>query len=255
MSLRENVSRHSTHMYGRSPVSARFGWSICGFAGKGKGQGRDGSSLTSKEMALQVLCVEISLGAVGTRELSISILLGNLGLSRTPRRRGSGSAGGAGQDAPTTLRTDNVSRLLSLRKHARLRHQRALRIGRVHTRLRRHHTTGGHGAQDWRHPTARRWSRRDRLRVGHGRGGRLRQHGGRGRVGLRGLLVRVASHHRVRAPSSVLGRWRRVRGHTAVGNWGVRCGWSARRVRVTGIRVVRMLLRLLLLLLLLHLEV
>ena len=212
---------------------------------------RKWDSLTSKQMALQVLCVEISLGAVGTRELSISILLGDLGLSRTPRRRGSGSAGGAGQDAPTTLRTDNMSRLLSFGEHARLRHEWALRVGRVHAWLGRHDTTGGHGAQDGRHPTARRGSRRDRLRVRDGRGGRLRQHGRRGRVGLRGLLVWVASHHRVRAPSSVLGRWRRVGSHTAVRNWGVGCGWSARRVRVTGVRMVRMLLRLLLLLLLL----
>ena len=64
----------------------------------------------SEEMAVQGLGMQVSLGAVRTRELSIGILLGNLALGLS--RSGSGSCGpawGAGKDASTALRADHTS--------------------------------------------------------------------------------------------------------------------------------------------------
>ena len=69
--------------------------------------------LTAKKVALQVLCVEVSLGAVRAREFAICILDRNHSALRSSSgSRGSRTARGAGQDTAAALRSDYVSRLL-----------------------------------------------------------------------------------------------------------------------------------------------
>lgn len=180
-------------------------------------------------MALQVLRVQIRLGAVRAREFSVSVLLGDLalGLSRTSSRR-RGPARGAGQNASASLRADNMSRLLAVGHHRSLRHQRALAIRRVHARL-GHDSTGRHGAEDrWGPATSGSGGGSNRLRV-RGRGGGLRHHARRG-TGIRLLLVRVVAHDGIRAGAArVLRGRRRVASHGARGTRGVgrrRCSRS-----------------------------
>ena len=113
----------------------------------------EGSSLilTSKEMALQVLGVQVCLGAVRARELAVRILDRNNGALR---RTGSGGGGGrpagsAGKNAPAALRAHDVGWLLRVLKDRVGLHQRTGTIRRGDAGL-RHDAAGGHRAQDGR---------------------------------------------------------------------------------------------------------
>lgn len=172
-----------------------------------------------------MLGVQVSLGTVRARKLSIGILLWDLalGLGRSRSRRG-GPAWGAGQDSSPTLRPDHVCGLFALGHHRRLRHQWALAIGRVHSRL-GNDSTGRHRAKGGRGPTAGRGrSRSDRLGMRRRSGG-LRQHGRRS-AGVRLLRVRVVAHNGIGAAAS---RVLRRRGWVA--RHGARGGRRAGRCR------------------------
>jgi hypothetical protein len=160
--------------------------------------------------------MQVGFGAVRAGELSIGILLRNLVLSlgRPSSRRG-GPAWGAGQNASAALRADHMGRCIALGHHGSLRHQRALRIGRVHAGL-GHDSTRGHRAEDgWGAAAGRGRGGSDGLRVRGGRG-RLGDHTRRSaRVGL--LRVRVVAHDGVVAAARILLRRGRVAGHGARG--------------------------------------
>ena len=176
-----------------------------------------------------MLRVQIGLGTMRARKLSVSVFLRDLVLGRCRASGRSGRPpGGTGQDAAATLRTNHMGWLLAVLEDRGLWHQRALRIGRGHARL-RHDTASRHGAQHRRDTATGRRSRGNGLRVGRGHRG-LGQHAGRGRVRLVRLLVRVVGHHLVGASPSVLGRRRRIAAHVGAGSVG--SSWSARRVRV-----------------------
>lgn len=163
-----------------------------------------------------MLRMKISLGAVGARELSIGVLLGDLGLrSASPSSGRRGAARGTRKNTASSLGAYDMSRLLAVgREHRRLRHQRTLSVGRVHAGL-GHLASSGHGPENRRDAPARRRRRRDGLGMNSGSGG-LRHHGRRSRVALLLLLllVRVVRHHLVAAASGILA-WRRgrVRSH------------------------------------------
>lgn len=60
--------------------------------------------LTSQEMALEMLGMEVSLGAVGAWEFAISVLHGNHGvLGTSASGRGSRSSRSAGKDTASSL--------------------------------------------------------------------------------------------------------------------------------------------------------
>ena len=197
------------------------------------------TALTSEKMTLQMLRVEVSLGAVRARELPVGILLGDLGL-------GSASSGGGRRrtsrstrkNTTSSLRTDHMSGLFAVgREHRWLRHQRALAVGRVHARL-GHLTSSGHGPEDRGDTPAGRRRGRNGLRM-NSRSRGLGHHGRRGRVTLLRLLllVRVVRHHLVAATAGVLaGRRRRVRSHVL----GDRCigARSSRAVLVATVSVL-----------------
>lgn len=111
-----------------------------------------------------MLRVEVRLGAVRARELSVRILDGRH-LALAVNLTDGSAARSAREDTPTALAPNDVGRLLALLKGALLHHGAAVRhdAGLVHD--------AGHGPQDGSTSTARR-SRRDGLRVGH-RLGRL----------------------------------------------------------------------------------
>jgi hypothetical protein len=198
--------------------------------------------LTSKKMPLQVLGVEVRLGAVRARELSVGILLGNLGLrdasSGSWRRR---TARGTWEDSPTALRTNHMGWLLTLRrKHRRLRHHGTLSVGRVHALLGDLHAGSGHRPKNRRHAPCL-GSRCDRLRVNRSRG--CLRHHARSRRVLLLLLVRVG-HHLLIATTLLLlllllllrGRGR-IRRHVGRSNRRVRGGRGPRSVRVATVWV------------------
>lgn len=186
-------------------------------------------------MTLQVLGVQVRLGAVRARELAICVLDRD---NRVLRGRGTGggssrTTGGAGQDAAAALGTNNVSGLVVFTKDTVLRHHRARTVGRADAVL-AHEATRRHGAQDRRTAAARR-SGRDGLRV---RGSR----GGTGHHGLGGTVagvrrVGVLSHRVHAAASAGLGALR-VAGRQVVRRvWRVRRS-GARRVRVATIKTL-----------------
>jgi hypothetical protein len=186
--------------------------------------------LTAQEMALQVLGVQVRLGAVRARKLAIGILDGNDGVLRS-RGAGSGSsrtAGSAGQDATATLRSNDVSRLLSVLHDTVGLHQRARTVGRRDAGL-AHETARRHGTQDRRTATTS-GSGSNRLGV-RGGGSRLRHHGRRGAILLR-VRVRVLGHARVHAAATARLRGLRIAGRQVVGRV-----WRVGRTRARGMRV------------------
>lgn len=185
-----------------------------------------------------MLCMKVCLGAVRARKLAVRILLRNLRLrvacSGSGCRRASRSAR---QNSTPSLRADDVSRLIALRKeHGRLGHEWALAVRRVHAGL-RHHASRRHGPEDRRHTPTRGWRRGDRLRMDSCSRG-LRHHGRSGRISLLLLLVWVVRNHLVTTtPGSLTRRGRRIRGHV-VRTRGIRSCWSSRTIVVTSIRVL-----------------
>ena len=77
MSLREKVSLHRWHMYGRSPVSVSESKNKSQLQIFAKSVSDKGLELTSEEMSLEVLGVEIGLITVRTRVFTVSIFLWN----------------------------------------------------------------------------------------------------------------------------------------------------------------------------------
>lgn len=150
-----------------------------------------------------MLRVEVSLRTVGAREFAVCILLWNdRVLGSTATCLGGGSAGGAGQNAATTLRSYDVSRLLAVLEQGLLvRHHGASAVWGRQTRL-RHYSACRHGAEYRR---SRGWSRRDRLGV-RGRDRSLRHH--RRRYGIALLRLLILVRHHVRTASRTGVRWR-----------------------------------------------
>lgn len=154
--------------------------------------GDGSSSLTSEQVALEVLGVKIGLRAVRAGEFPIRILDGDNGaLGGAGPGSGSGrSSRGAGKDASAALGADNMRRLVTV-LHDRIGlHHGAGSVGRRDTGL-RHDAARRHRAQDGRATTAS-GSGGNRLRMRGGRGG-LRHHGGRGTVAMV-WGVRVLAH-------------------------------------------------------------
>lgn len=169
-------------MYGRSPVSVQKFFVL---KGPGEKIGRvvrlkkgDGTKfqLTTEEMTLQVLGVQVRLVAVRAREFAIGILLRDLALT-VPSTRGcsGGASWGAGENTATALGTDHMGRLLTLGEHLLLGHQGALCVRRVHTLLLAHDASGGHGSKNGGYTTAGGRGRGDSLGVRR-RGSGLRKH-------------------------------------------------------------------------------
>jgi len=100
----------------------------------------------SEKVTLQVLRVQVRLGAVRARELAVGVLDWNDGLlSSGSTSLGRGRAtGSAGQNATATLGANDVSGLVAIRQRLLLHHAGA--VGRLNSRL-GHDTAGGHGAQ------------------------------------------------------------------------------------------------------------
>lgn len=185
-------------------------------------------------MALEMLGVQVRLGAVRARELAIGILDGNDGVLRgRGASSGSGrSAGSAGQDATAALRTNNVSRLLSILEDAVGLHQGAGSVGRRDAGL-AHETARRHGTQDRRAATTSRGGSNGLRVSGGGRG--LRHHGSRGAVGLVRRRVGVLGHARVHAAAGTsLGGLRITRRHVVGRVWRV-WGPGARGMRVASV--------------------
>jgi len=160
---REGVAAENTHV-----------WAITG---------------VSQEMALQMLGMEVSLGAVRAREFAISVFHGDHSVLGTGASgRGGRSSRSAGKDTASSLGTNNVSRRLTLRHDGLRLHERSRTIGRSNTRL-GHDATRRHRSQHRRTATTGRgW--RDGLRM-RGSSGRLGHHGGRSAIALgRRVLVR-----------------------------------------------------------------
>jgi hypothetical protein len=160
--------------------------------------------LTSKKMPLQVFGVEVRLRAVRARELSVGILLGNLGLrdasSSSWRRR---TSRGTWEHSPSALRTNDMGWLLTLRrKHRRLRHHGTLSVGRVHARLGHLHAGSGHRPKNRRHASPCLGRRCYRLRVNRSRG--CLRHHARSRRVLLLLLVRVGHHLLIATTADIL---------------------------------------------------
>jgi hypothetical protein len=160
-------------------------------------------------MTLQVLGMKVRLGAVRARELSVRILLRDLGLrsasSGSGRRRTSRSTR---KNAASSLGAYHMSGLLAVWQEHR-RRQRTLWVGRVHARL--GHLAGSrHEPKNRRHPSA--WGCRTCDGLGMNRGSRLL------------LLVGVVRHRLVTPTTGILARGRgRVRSHVR-GDWSVRAG-------------------------------
>jgi hypothetical protein len=143
----------------------------------------------SQKMALEMLGMEVSLGAVRAREFAISVLHGNHGvLGASTGGRGSRSSRSTWKDTASSLGANNVSRRLTLGHDGLRLHKRSRAIGRRNTRL-GHDATRRHRSQHRRTATTGRgW--RDRLRM-RGSSGRLGHHGSRGAIALgRRVLVR-----------------------------------------------------------------
>lgn len=185
----------------------------------------------AQKMALQVLGVQIGLGAVRARKLAIGILDGN---DRVLCSRGTGGGSsratrGAGQDTSATLRAYHMSRLLRVAQDTVVGHERTRPVGRADAIL-AHETTGRHGTQDRRSATtSRRGSDGLRVRV-------RRSSGGAGHHGLRSAVAGVRRvgvlSHRVHAASSTgLGALR------VAGRQVVRRVWRVRRTSARSVRV------------------
>lgn len=181
-------------------------------------------------MALQVLGVEIGLGAVRAGEFSVCILDRDDGvLCASSRSLSSRPSGSAGQDSTTSLRSNNVGRLLAVLEERVGLHQRTGAIRRSHTRL-GHEATRRHGAQDGRTTSANR-RRSNWLRV-RDRGGGLRHHGSRGGIAL--VRVRVLGHgvnsrSRTRLRSLLVAR-------KVIWGWRVGSAGSSRCMRVASVQ-------------------
>lgn len=156
------MSRHRTHMYGRSPVSINV--SVEQLSRQNQ-QSR--AKLTSQKMPLEMLGVQVRLVTMRARELPVGILLGDLVLCRLAASdRGLGPTRRAREDSSATLRANHMCRRVAfLLHHLRLGHQWALRVWRRHAAL-RDHATRGHWTQYRGGATTRRRGR-NRLRVGH----------------------------------------------------------------------------------------
>lgn len=102
MSLRENVSLHRTHMYGRSPVSIH----ALAYLDVWRAE-----TPTSQHVSLQMFRVEIGLGAVGAGEFSIRVFLRNAMVFRGAINtvgHNLGTTWSTGQDASSSLRSDHM---------------------------------------------------------------------------------------------------------------------------------------------------
>ena len=145
------------------------------------------TTLTTKQMTLQMFGVEIGLRAVRAREFPICVLCGDhrvLGGSRT-RRGDSGSPRSARENPTAALGAHDVRRGLEIVEHARVRQHVRLPV-RGHNRLHVLEAVWGHRSQCLRH-AALHGGGGNGLRMGHGRR-RLRHHGGACAI-LRWLLL------------------------------------------------------------------
>lgn len=181
----------------------------------------------TKKMALQVLRVQVSLGAVWARELAVGILDGNdVVLCASASGGGGRTARCAGQNSSATLGSYNMGWLVALVKNIVWLHHRSRSIRRGDAGL-RHDAPGWHRTKDWRtSPTS--WGGSNRLRMRGGRG-RLRHHGRRSAIALVGRIWVLS--HRVNGGSRR--RLRSVLVARQVGRRGWRVGSTGpRRVRV-----------------------
>lgn len=158
----------------------------------------------SEKMTLQVLRVQVRLGAVRAWEFAIGVLdRDDRAFGPSTSGRCSGATRGTGQDTSTTLRTDDVRGLFAFGNHGlllMLLHHLATRpIRRRRAGLLRHDATRRHRSQDRRTAVATRRSRCNGLRP-RGGCGRLGHHTARRRVTrLRLVLVVLLGRHRVHA--------------------------------------------------------
>ena len=158
---REGVSTEHTHIRAVTSVCSLLDWSIYGKL----------FIRTSKEMALQMLRMEVSLCTMRTREFSIGIFSRNhcvLGGAGTSRRY-SWTTGSTGQNTSSALGAYNVSGWFHLLKL----HHIVLAITRRHA-AQVLQTIWWHWPQSLGQP-ALSWSWSNWLGVGHG-GRRLRHH-------------------------------------------------------------------------------
>lgn len=184
--------------------------------------------LTAEEVTLQVLGVQIRLGAVRAGELSVGVLDGN------HRVLGAGScslgrraAGRAGQDAPAALGAHDVRGLVAVLEDRVGLHERAGAVGRGDAGL-GHDASRRHGTQH-RRATATSGRGSNGLRVRGGRGG-LRHHARRRGIALV-RRVRILGHGVDARTRARLRRLLLVAGQ-AVGRGSVWRARRARRVRV-----------------------
>lgn len=178
------MSRQSTHMYGRSPVSAPIR----------RGIRRKLAKLTSKKMALQMLGMQIRFRAVRTRELPICILGWYDSVFASTNCGNCWSAGSTRQDTSPTLRAYNMCRCFHV-----LQQHMILTIRRLHVTLHMLlHSLRRHRRQNLISSVLLR-RRSDSLWVRHGHCS-LRHHGARSPVSLAlslglGRLLIVVGHH------------------------------------------------------------
>lgn len=153
-----------------------------------------------------MLRVEISLGTMRARKLAIRILLRDYGvLGRAGTRGGSRSTRSTWEDTASSLRPNNMSRLVAVLHHTLLvRHHWASAVRRRQALL-RHDAASWHGAENRRSRCRR--SRRNRLRM-RSRNRGLRHHGRRRRITLMRLRIRVRDPRT--STSSLVGRRRIV---------------------------------------------
>lgn len=179
-----------------------------------------------------MLGMEVSLGAVRARELSISIFDGdNSILGTSSSRLSSRASRSTRQYSSAALRSNNVGRLLTILEDGVGLHERTRSVGRGYTGL-GHNATGGHGAQN-RRSTATRRRGSNGLRV-RDRSGSLRHHTSRRSIAL--VRVRVLGHGVDARTVARLRGLLLVAGQVLV--WSV---WSARSSRCVRVAAVERL--------------
>lgn len=185
--------------------------------------------LTTKEVALQVFSMEVSLSAVRARELSIGILDGNNSVLRASSSGLSSRASrSTRQYSSAALRSNNVGWLLTILEDGVGLHERTRAVRRGYTRL-GHDAAGGHGAQNWRSAATRRRGSNG-LRV-RDRSGGLRHHTSRSSIAL--VRVWVLGHGVDARTVARLRGLLLVAGQVLV--WSVWSARSSRRMRVAAV--------------------
>lgn len=174
-----------------------------------------------------MLCMKVSLGTMGARKLSVSILLRDDSILRGTSAGGScGPTWGTGQNSAPSLGSYYMGRLFGILEQRWLvTHHRASTIRRGHSGL-GDDSTSGHGPENWRPRSS--WRRCNRLRV-RSCNRSLRHHRRGRRIALRGILI-LTGHHTIRTTARTCVR-RRVVAHILRLR---RAGstWRPRRMRV-----------------------